>query len=594
MIELLYFIPIVLISYGVGKTFLQLFVKKSESGLEDFVFSSGLGLGVMAYVVYVVGSLRALYRINVIIIIFVCAIIALYPVIRFFKQFSLKKTFQSFYEFSLFEKFLFAVIVFMPSICLFGALAPEIGNDALAYHLFHPKIFIQNHKIGYIPFTRESLWPYLTEMLFTLGLILKSAPLAKLFHYFFGILSAAAVFSFVRRFFSRREALLSTALFYSAPGIFMQSVYAYIDLAQCFYAFVAFFALMLWVEKKEIKLLMLAGIFTGLLLSVKLLGGIVLISLTIILAYESIRAKFDFKKIVFSILIFWLFAGLFSFVWYLRSYLILYNPVYPLLHNIFGSGWETQIGIDLGVRRDILGFFRLPWDLVMHIDSFGGEQIGVIFLAFLPFVLFNDFRHHIIRYISLYLVLYALIWFFIDPNIRFAFVNVALVFILISCGIFRVADKFKLGLVKIALVLLVIFNSCLCVYYNKDSISLALGKITSREYLFRKERTYPIAEFVNNNLPSSAVLILADESRGYYFERQVIYYPTFRLQSKCSLSGYLEKLHHNRVEVYLLSLPKTIFLDSELTALVKEKMPVYQRESQIQEGISGVYQLFKL
>src|SRR3989338_7836769 len=146
------------------------------------------------------------------------AIIALYPFIRFLKDIRWIDVLYSINRLSSFEKFLLAVLFAIPIICLFGSFAPEIGNDALAYHLYHPKIFIQDHSIGYIPFTRESLWPYLTQMLFTLGLLFKSVTLAKMFNFLYGILAVLAVYSFVRFFFSRKEALLASALFYSAPG----------------------------------------------------------------------------------------------------------------------------------------------------------------------------------------------------------------------------------------------------------------------------------------------------------------------------------------------------------------------------------------
>jgi 4-amino-4-deoxy-L-arabinose transferase-like glycosyltransferase len=266
-------------------------------------------------------------------------------------------------------------------------------------------------------------------MLFTLGLIFKSVALAKLFHYFFGILSIAAVFSFTRRFFSRKEALFATTFFVSAPGIFMQMVYSYVDLTQCFYSFAALYAMLIWQQENDKKFLILSGIFCGFALSVKLLSAFTVIALFAILFFAEFRRNKSVKTIAKHFSIFLIFIFLVGCVWYVRSYIILHNPVYPFLHNIFGSGWNANIGTEVGLRRDFLGFLRLPWDTVMYPAAFGGEQIGIIFLILLPFLYFAPLKDKTVQSLFLFFFIYSFVWFFVDPMMRFFFVNFAVAFI---------------------------------------------------------------------------------------------------------------------------------------------------------------------
>lgn len=588
----LYLILITFVAYGIGKFFLKFIIKELRYKLSDFVFSTGLGLALLGYLVYAIGSSGLLYQKYILATLFICALVAAYPFYKFISSISWNGIFNEISNLCRIEKFFLVILLSIFFICLFGAAAPEIGNDALAYHIYHPKVFIQNHKIGYIPFTRESLWPYLAEMLFTLGLIFKSIALTKMFHLLFGVLSALAVFSFTHRFFSRREALLATVLFYSAPGIFMQSVYAYVDLALCFYSFVALYALILWQQQKQFAFLILSAIFTGCAMSVKILGGFTLIALCAIILVMAIRKDASLKSIIKPLFIFTAVSFIFSAVWYIRSYVVLGNPVYPFMSEVFKSGWPTDIRKYMGTRRDVIGFFRLPWDLVIQLDSFGGEQIGVIFLAFLPLVLFVAFKKDVVWHLAIFLLVYTIIWFWMAPNIRFAFVNFAIVFVLIGAGFYQAIERYNFSLLKILLGLCLLFNTSLCLYYNREAIKLNLGIISKQDYLLSKERTFPVAEFVNRNLPLKSLLITVGEPRAFYFDRKQIQYSIWQEVSSEDIAVYIEKLHRDNIPVYLLCRDDADY--QRFKPMIAAKSPIYEIAREVDEGKIATYRIFKL
>ena len=570
---------------------LNLFLKEGYSLGEDFIFSSALGLGVLAYLVYAIGSAGLLFPSWVMALIFLLAAIALGPCWKFIRRLSELNFLKAFVELSGFDKILLFIMLLIGGFCLFGALTPEIGNDALAYHIFIPKIFIAQHKISSIPFTRESLWPSLTQMLFTIGLIFKSHPLAKLFHYYFTVLSAAAVFSFTRRFFSKAEAFLATALFCSAPGIFMQSTYAYVDLALCFYAFTAFYAFLLWQGNKIKPGIALAGIFCGLALSVKLLGGIAMVILAAMLVWQSYVKK---ERPVKNLSIFVLSAFIACCVWYIRSWVVLGNPVFPFLDTVFKSGWPAEFREAYGFTRHSYGILRLPWDLVMNLEKFGGEQIGVIFLAFLPFLAFLNFKDKTVRLLLVFMLAYGGLWFWVDQNIRFLFPDFPVIFILIGLGFWGYAKKYKAAFLKAVLLLLILFSAALSFYYNLDAIKLRLGLSSPRDYLIKKERTFPVAEYVNRNLPKDCVIIAYNESRGYYFERDFFVYGVLKLSFKeNNAKAYLEQLAQKRSLYILINSGKQID-DPDITALINNKTLVFKIKREVEEGKTGFYLLYKI
>lgn len=100
---------------------------------------------------------------------------------------------------------------------LVGALGPELGFDALWYHLTNAKLFVQNHSLAPIPgnLLYWSGLPRLGEMFYML------AP-TKLIHFGFGLLSAYFIY--------RLGGLLPTVLWYSTILVGWLSTSAYVDL----------------------------------------------------------------------------------------------------------------------------------------------------------------------------------------------------------------------------------------------------------------------------------------------------------------------------------------------------------------------------
>ncbi len=586
MSDFVLLILISFIAYGVGD-FIARSMKIRSSRLENFVFSTGLGLGIIAYIVFILGQAGLVYF--KILIITLCVLFAL-----FFKNILLLiKDLYSYVknikigDWSLFDKILLAVLTLAFVFSLAGALAPPIGNDALAYHLIHPKIFIKTHSVSFIPYTRESLWPYLTEMLFTLGMLLENSILAKLFHYLFGVLAAIAVYCFARRFVNRKAGLLSAALFYLSPGIFMQASYAYVDLSLCFYVFCAFYLFLSWITDREIQYLVFSGILFGLALSVKILAAIGLIPVLVLLLYVLVKEKNLIKTYISHLSAFLIPLFLFSFIWYLRSYLITGNPVYPFMHEVFGSGWSAaHIAESYGYMKGPIGLLRLPWDLVMHMESFGGEQIGFLFLALLPALIFTRWGNRSRRFMAFFMIIYMALWFKIDQNIRFLFPVFPVAFVLISDGLDQIFIKRNFKLLKTFISIGLVFNLSLAFYYNVGPIKILTGRISEDEYLLKKERTYAVSKWVNSNVSKDSLLILAGETREYYFDPHVIKYKRMTNTKKT-----FQEITAPYKSVYILCKDDT--MDESVKKLIYAKKPLFT-SSFTEDGIKSTYSIYKL
>src|SRR6185437_14950424 len=114
---------------------------------------------------------------------------------------------------------------------------PEIGFDALWYHLTLPKLYLGWHQVRHIPggLLYYSDMPKLTEMLYISGLAILGETGAKLIHFSFGILCCIALYKVGRKFFSPLLSLIAVAIFYSNLVVGWESISAYIDLARTFF-----------------------------------------------------------------------------------------------------------------------------------------------------------------------------------------------------------------------------------------------------------------------------------------------------------------------------------------------------------------------
>lgn len=592
MTDLLIFLIIIIVTYGIGRPFFGLLIKNAKNNLEGFVFSTGIGLGILGYTVYIVGSLGFLYPGIMIAVLSAYAVFSLPSFVRLLRDIEWNKIMDVIARSTFFEKFLFSIIIIIPSICIFGAVAPEIGCDTLSYHIYHPKIFVQRHSVGYIPFTRESLWPYLTQMLFTLGLIFKSVPIAKLFHFFFGILSVFSVYFITRRLSDRKTALFAAALVYSAPGIFMQSVYSYVDLSLCFYSLAALYAAIRWMEKDELGLLILSGVFTGLAISVKLFGCFAFVALLMLIIFNMIRKRSGTHALIKYVLIFSVVSFLCSFIWYARSYAVLHNPVYPFLNTVFNSGFVCENVANYGLRKDIVGFIRLPWDLVMHSGRFGDEQIGIAALALLPFVFFIPSKDNRIKSLLIFFFIYLIQWFLVDQNARFAFTFFAIFYILAGVGFSRAMKLYRFNAVLLLVSLCMVFNVSLCAYYNRDAFKLAIRVMGREEYLTKKERTYLMAKFINENLPKDSKLIMVGEPKAYYFDRDVLMYDIWKAVSSGSMVGYMDELKKEGIPIYILYRSDADYQEIRDAIYGKKPIQVFSTDIDVIKPVE--YRLYKI
>src|SRR3989344_4505011 len=141
------------------------------------------------------------------------------------------------------KKVWLALIIIQAVVNLVGALGPELGFDALWYHLTEGKLFLSRHSLA--PISGNLLYwsgfPRLMEFIYAFG------P-AKLVHWAFGLGSAWLVY--------RLGGPAAAVLFYTTLLVGWLSTSAYVDLALTFFILAAITVKRYW---QKIIWLALAG-----------------------------------------------------------------------------------------------------------------------------------------------------------------------------------------------------------------------------------------------------------------------------------------------------------------------------------------------
>ncbi|MDP2939640.1 MAG: hypothetical protein Q8O13_06170 [Candidatus Omnitrophota bacterium] len=626
MIEIIFLIILILISAGLGKKIYQIVKINFTNFWEEFVFSSGLGWAVLSYLTLALYLLNLLDRICfyglislIIIFIFPQIIrIALILIQKIETFFNTKK--------SLFTYSLLAILLVQVIFSLFGALAPPTDWDGLAFHLMQPKSYLAHINLTYNFLPSFLTFPKNAEMLYLLGMGLKSDILAKLINFAMGIMLAISIFSFSRKYFSFNVCLLASTIFYTMPivGGYLSTM-AFVDLFVYFYEFLAIYAFFNWWDTSKKFWLVIAGIMIGFSMGVKYLS---IVSFSLIVLGIIIKVLFIDKKnlnFLFSqLLVFIPLAVLIPSYWYIRNFISTGNPFWPIFYRIFGGlhltpeylKYMEYALLKYGIKRTLINYLLLPWYLTFNPDKFGGSYLNPLFFVFLPVLLFFKEKKRIIIHLLFFSGLYLTVWFwFLSQQQRFLPAIITLLSICTAYAIERVIAfdiKFK-KVIYIIIFSWFLISTINIILDHKDKIPVILGMQTTKSYLSKKLNFYQDIDFINHNLPKDSNILLIDFECCYYLERKFTYgdlghqtHILYKNYDVDSLMMYLKELGITHIFIPKDFCNRKVFIEKKwsiklLEELTKDYKPLIEllndeaiRDKYLELIHSRIFNLYKI
>ena len=465
-------------------------------------------------------------------------------------------------------------LIFLCALTLLLSLAPPNGvdYDSLVYHLAAPQRYLLEGRIIELPYDHHSYFPFLTEMLFALGLHWKGAVLAKLFHWLMLPLCCLVLLAISCRHFSRRSGFLAACLFASLPVVVSEASTSYIDLALTLWVLLAFLCFSNWLKEDNTLArkglwLLWSGVFCGFAISTKYLGvlffGWLLLWALGVLVFQRTASPSDrlsFRPIIgFALIAIVLGGG-----WYVRNFWWTGNPVYPFAYEIFGGkNWTltmaqayTQSQMEYGYGRSLLDFIMLPWRLAMApfnarngfwpfssqgmvagvpgtsglfevnvLDMVVSSFAGPMLLALGAPLLLMRRKPPVIGLVIWSALFFGVFWAATGQYLRYLLPTFGL--LCIACG-WGAAEYFKRStLLKLTAGLCLaswcLLTPVLLVSNARVTWAVILGVEEPEAYLARTFSAYPMCQWISQNTPVEAVLAVYGEPRGYYLHRRYFF-----------------------------------------------------------------------
>jgi hypothetical protein len=422
---------------------------------------------------------------------------------------------------------IFALSIFFLS--LSQAMTPPWDCDGLMYHLQAPKLFLKAGKLLLLPDIWQANGPLTTEMLYMLGLAFGSATFAKLLHLTYAAMLVIATYSLANRLINRTAGWLSAAILIGIPIFPIWGTLAIADMAWALHEFLSLYAVILWMERKQSRWLILAGLMMGLGIGSKYLALGMFGILAIWILWESRHSAFD--QTLQNVFIFVMTTSVVGSPWYMKNLIWSGNPVYPFFFG--GREWSSErISLlmeylrGFGVGHTLRDYILLPWNLYTQHEKFGTFMQSIEFPSFLfPLALLFPLTRKKGRLGAVFAITGArfICWAIGSQQTRFLLPLFPALSLLSSAVMLKIGSALNRplrarticqgilgGMVVTTLIYQVIF------LVNKSPLGVITGFESKDMFLQRAVYNYSSLQFAQRELPSSARIMMLWSGQGYY------------------------------------------------------------------------------
>ena len=433
-------------------------------------------------------------------------------------------------------------------ILLTHAFMPPHEWDEIAYHLTLPKLYVQAHKITYVPFIVHSNWPMNSEMLFIVSLLLGSDVAPHLIMLGIGLLTTCGLLIVAHRHFDDRVGVIAVVLFLTVPLVKRLTGTGLIDIVPGLFVIASLMTFNRWCQERQWPWLALCGACCGFTAGSKLMGGAFPLLFGILVMIQEFRQRPWRLGPIFRYGLLFGTAGLLvAGPWYGRSLLWTGNPIWPIAYRIFGGLHWDALGDEylLQALHDIF-VVRIPRTPAGLIQSFffmltrpadlGEYQGGIGVAVPLGALLVGLWIRRIPPILRQGLFIgggFYLLWFvLVSHQLRFLLPIVPLLSLAAAYLFVAVYDRLNHPLLRLALVCGLVFLLLRDWPWASaaDRGLLAArrpylqGQVTREDWLNTRIDILPVFRFADRHLPNNAkLLLLPYENRTYYLDRDYVW-----------------------------------------------------------------------
>lgn len=406
-------------------------------------------------------------------------------------------------------------------------------RDDMIYHLLVPKQIAESGYLSFDPYNINANFPMLFEM--PLVAVEQWGKWVSPFIVNFAMLVLLGIcyYSIATKLFRVKQeiALLSLPLVVYTPVFYDLLHSTYVEIFFALLILLVFYNYLQFIDdRKKTNYWYLSMLFLGLACSTKYLG----IPFALFIVVYEFFTKSDKKRYYLGIGL----CLLPALPWYLKSWILLGNPVFPLFNWFFESPHLSIMRLvqfkhmygDYHMGKDLIDYALLPLRLLGGIDAVPkpGEMgfNGKLSAFFVLSLLGMGFKDRKKRLLSLLLIFYSVFWAIQSQQVRF-FLPVLLLSSLIGLErLGRYWERHKMWICVFASAILIqnIYNISSGMKEQKIS-NLLTGQMGKESFLsFHMPYSYGMVRQINTilNRETDKVLTFGNFGRNYYFNIPVI------------------------------------------------------------------------
>jgi hypothetical protein len=518
---------LLLLSTALGRRLLRWLGVVPASALEHGVFAAGLGLGSLQFVSFTLFAL-GIGRPTVFAAALGVLALLLVPDMGGSVQGG-RRWLRQPHRLAWWEWAVAGLLVLLLTATYLRALCPITDDDGLSYHLAAPVRFLQQGRFIQIPTLTYTNWPLGVESLFALLVALHPVAPVGIVQFCFAALALVAVYLYARRLAGRGAGAATAVLMLAYKVYWEEAQQAHVDLGTMVFAVLAVFALAHTEgEGAAGDWRRLSALFAGLAATTKLNGLWVVISLMFVTwllerrrAAQGGQAGGARRGLWRPILGYGLIAACVVAPWFVRTWVLTGNPVYPILYDLFGGKEWTAEGWPR-IQRYFLLMNTPPGAAPTHVNlllmraALVGLALGVLLL-----VIRAARRSALLLPAGFAACFMMLVLMGSGYNLRFLLAAYPCVILIVGVSMMRAkAIGPRLAPVLCVAILFMGIRSIVRAIEPSlpTAIRVATGQITREEYLRSVLPDFRVVEYANRELPSDARILVAtwEESTAYY------------------------------------------------------------------------------
>lgn len=386
---------------------------------ETVIISTGIGLAILATIVWGIGWAHGFYTAVLIPLVVVIPLIGRFAVADFFTH--LRDAYKNTIKYRDFDLMLILFIAFWILRTMFLTDNPSLGHDPISAHLYAPKLYLQQHGIFYY---RQFPFLQLHGMLATIQMSVVRDP-GSINPWIYMIMTSGLLFRMANLWFNRTAGLVAIIFYILMPMSHYAGMYHLNEHLLVFYIVLALYSVIRYHETNNSGWLTIAGASAGAACATDI-NGIMPSFLIIALALKNWWLVF-------------LWGFIFAAPWYAANVVHFGNPIYPFYENLFAwANWGTQEAdtVFSTYRRDFYlqefqggeshwrdaftVFFRYTFQPNVEWVEQPVGRIGPFILGFTPLIFFAPLKKSI-RFMGIFIIIVYSYWLFYERvyNARF-------------------------------------------------------------------------------------------------------------------------------------------------------------------------------